>query len=102
MEYRIERDTLGEMKVPADRLWGAQTQRSKENFPIGSEHMPMEVIRALAILKKVLRPVTINWVNYLRPSPMPSLMQQTRLLQVELMTISHWLCGRPEAERNPI
>lgn len=60
VEYRIERDTLGEMKVPADRLWGAQTQRSKENFPIGSEHMPMEVIRALAILKKVLRLVTIN------------------------------------------
>ncbi|RAW12698.1 class II fumarate hydratase [Paenibacillus taichungensis] len=52
MEYRIERDTLGEMKVPADRLWGAQTQRSKENFPIGREHMPMEVVRALAILKK--------------------------------------------------
>lgn len=90
MEYRIERDTLGEMKVPADRLWGAQTQRSKENFPIGSEHMPMEVIRALAILKKVLRPVTINWVNYLRLSPMLLLMQQTRLLQAELMTISHW------------
>ncbi|MCZ4149571.1 fumarate hydratase, partial [Escherichia coli] len=42
MEYRIERDTLGEMKVPADRLWGAQTQRSKENFPIGNEQMPME------------------------------------------------------------
>jgi len=52
VEYRIERDTLGEMKVPADRLWGAQTQRSKENFPIGNEQMPMEVVRALAILKK--------------------------------------------------
>lgn len=60
VEYRIERDTLGEMKVPADRLWGAQTQRSKENFPIGREHMPMEVVRALAILKKALLPVTIN------------------------------------------
>ena len=34
MEYRIERDTLGEIKVPADKLWAAQTQRSKENFPI--------------------------------------------------------------------
>ncbi|GAK39411.1 class II fumarate hydratase [Paenibacillus urinalis] len=52
MEYRIEKDTLGEMKVPADRLWGAQTQRSKENFPIGQEKMPIEVIRAFAILKK--------------------------------------------------
>ncbi|PKR86654.1 class II fumarate hydratase [Heyndrickxia camelliae] len=52
MEYRIERDTLGEMKVPADKYWGAQTQRSKENFPIGSEKMPMEVVRAFAQLKK--------------------------------------------------
>lgn len=52
MEYRIERDTLGEMKVPADKLWGAQTQRSYENFPIGTEKMPMEVIRAFAMLKK--------------------------------------------------
>jgi len=52
MEYRIERDTLGEMKVPADKLWAAQTQRSKENFPIGTEKMPIEIIRAFAILKR--------------------------------------------------
>ncbi|AKO93496.1 class II fumarate hydratase [Priestia filamentosa] len=52
MEYRIEKDTLGEMKVPADKLWAAQTQRSKENFPIGTEKMPLEVIKAFAILKK--------------------------------------------------
>ncbi|MFM9279620.1 class II fumarate hydratase [Paenibacillus jiagnxiensis] len=52
MEYRIEKDTIGEIKVPADRLWGAQTQRSKENFPIGNEKMPIEVIYAFAVLKK--------------------------------------------------
>lgn len=52
MEYRIERDTLGEIKVPADKLWAAQTQRSKENFPIGTEHMPLEIVKAFAILKK--------------------------------------------------
>ncbi len=52
MEYRIEHDTMGEVKVPADRYWGAQTQRSFENFKIGTEKMPMEVIRAFAILKK--------------------------------------------------
>lgn len=52
MEYRIERDTLGEMKVPADKLWAAQTQRSKGNFPIGTEHMPLEIVKAFAILKK--------------------------------------------------
>lgn len=52
MDFRIERDTLGEVKVPADKYWGAQTQRSKENFPIGTEKMPLEIIKAFAILKK--------------------------------------------------
>ncbi len=52
MEYRIERDTLGEVRVPADRYWGAQTQRSFENFKIGVEKMPEEIITAFAVLKK--------------------------------------------------
>ncbi|MBQ7218401.1 MAG: class II fumarate hydratase [Ruminococcus sp.] len=50
--YRIERDSMGEMQVPADRLWGAQTQRSLMNFPIGWEKMPKAIIRAFALLKK--------------------------------------------------
>ncbi len=52
MEYRIEHDSMGEVKVPADRYWGAQTQRSFENFKIGIEKIPLEVIRAFAVLKK--------------------------------------------------
>ncbi|MGK9431545.1 class II fumarate hydratase [Bacillus atrophaeus] len=52
MEYRIEKDTMGEVKVPADKFWGAQTQRSKENFKIGSEKMPKQVVNAFAILKR--------------------------------------------------
>lgn len=52
MEYRIEHDALGEVSVPAEHLWGAQTQRSLENFPIGNDRMPMEIIRAFAVLKK--------------------------------------------------
>jgi fumarate hydratase, class II len=52
MDYRIERDTIGEMKVPKDKYWGAQTQRSKENFQIGTERMPLEVTYAFARLKK--------------------------------------------------
>ena len=54
MEYRIEHDTMGEVQVPADKYWGAQTQRSRNNFKIGGEknQMPIEVIRAFAILKK--------------------------------------------------
>jgi fumarate hydratase, class II len=54
MEYRIEHDTMGEVKVPANRYWGAQTERSRNNFTIGGERnlMPIEVVRAFAILKK--------------------------------------------------
>jgi len=50
--YRTEYDTLGEVQVPADRLWGAQTQRSLQNFRIGGHRMPKEVIYALALAKK--------------------------------------------------
>ena len=52
MEYRTEHDSMGEVQVPADRYWGAQTQRSYQNFRIGIEKIPNEVIRAFAILKK--------------------------------------------------
>jgi len=53
MEYRIERDTMGEVKVPADKYWGAQTERSRNNFKIGAEaSMPFEVIEGFAYLKK--------------------------------------------------
>ncbi|MCG3681383.1 class II fumarate hydratase [Aliarcobacter butzleri] len=52
MNYRIEKDTMGEIKVPKDRYWQAQTERSVENFPIGDEKMPKEVIEGFAYLKK--------------------------------------------------
>lgn len=52
MEYRNEKDTMGEVKVPADKYYGAQTARSLVNFKIGSERFPREIIRALGILKK--------------------------------------------------
>ena len=54
MDYRIEHDSMGDMQVPADKYWGAQTQRSHENFPIGVglETMPKEIIHAFGILKK--------------------------------------------------
>ena len=52
MEYRIEKDTMGEMQVPADRYWAAQTQRSFQNFKIGGELMPREITHAFGILKK--------------------------------------------------
>ncbi len=49
MEYRTEHDTMGEVKVPADKYWGAQTQGSLENFKIGREKMPVEIVRAFGI-----------------------------------------------------
>ena len=54
MKVRMEHDSMGEIAVPADRYWGAQTQRSHENFPIGVglETMPAEVVHAFGILKK--------------------------------------------------
>ncbi|MBT8308959.1 MAG: class II fumarate hydratase [Flavobacteriaceae bacterium] len=53
MSYRIEKDTMGEVKVPSDKLWGAQTERSRNNFKIGSPaSMPLEIVHAFAYLKK--------------------------------------------------
>ena len=51
MEYRIEKDSLGEIRVPKDKYWGAVTERSRNNFKIGSSIMPYEVVRAIAAVK---------------------------------------------------
>ncbi|MFA6851359.1 MAG: class II fumarate hydratase, partial [Selenomonadaceae bacterium] len=51
MDYRIEKDSLGEVQVPVDKLWGAQTQRSFENFKIGTEKIPVEMVQVFALLK---------------------------------------------------
>ncbi len=70
MKYRIEHDSMGEIQVPADRYWGAQTQRSVQNFPIGVglETMPAEIIRAFGILKKAAAQAN----HALRPEKMTS------------------------------
>ncbi len=60
MEYRIEKDTLGEVRVPADRYWGAQTERSRNNFKIGGQRMPTEVIYSFAVLKKAAAMVNVE------------------------------------------
>ena len=51
-EFRVERDSMGELKVPANAMWGAQTQRSLENFKISGERMPAALIHAFGIIKK--------------------------------------------------
>src|SRR3978361_2274425 len=62
MDYRIEKDTMGEVKVPADAYYGAQTQRSIENFRIAQDinRMPKEIIRAFAYLKKAAAITNLN------------------------------------------
>ena len=60
MNYRIEKDTMGDMQVPADRLWGAQTARSLQNFRIGMEKMPLALLYAFAQLKKACVSVNLD------------------------------------------
>ncbi|WP_174730521.1 class II fumarate hydratase [Mesobacillus harenae] len=59
-EFRIEKDTLGEVRVPVDKYWGAQTQRSRENFKIGEEKMPKEIVYAFAQVKKAAAAVNVQ------------------------------------------
>ncbi len=72
--FRIEKDTLGEVRVAADKYWGAQTQRSKENFNIGTEKMPLELIYGLAFIKKAA--ATVNF-------------QLGKLSETKMKAISH-------------
>ncbi len=64
MEYRIEKDSIGEIKVPAAKYWAAQTQRSLQNFKIGTQRMPIEVIQAFAILKKAAAYTNVACGNF--------------------------------------
>ena len=63
MEYKIEHDSMGEVKVPADKYWGAQTERSHENFEIGIglETMPREITKAFGYLKKAAAIATTHF-----------------------------------------
>lgn len=63
MEYRIEKDSMGEIQVPADKLWGAQTQRSKQNFKIGTDTMPLEIVYAQAAVKSAAAEVSFSLGN---------------------------------------
>ena len=65
---RIETDTMGGIEVPADRLWGAQTQRSLENFKIGDERMPIALIHALAQVKRASAQVNLDLGKFKDPA----------------------------------
>lgn len=74
MKHRMERDSLGEVLVPQERRWGAQTQRSLENFPIGEEKMPLVVVKAIALIKKAA--AVVNQEKGLLPPEESRLIQQ--------------------------
>ena len=63
MSFRTESDSLGNVQVPNDKLWGAQTQRSLQNFEIGTEKIPIEVIHAFAVLKKAAAIVNFSEIG---------------------------------------
>ncbi|TCV71718.1 lyase family enzyme, partial [Methylomonas methanica] len=62
-ETRVETDSFGEIAVPADKYWGAQTQRSLQHFKIGSERLPRPLIRALGIVKRCAALANVDVVN---------------------------------------
>lgn len=64
MTYRIEKDTMGEVQVPDDKYWGAQTERSRQNFKIGGQVMPLEIVYAFAILKKAAALVNAELTDF--------------------------------------
>jgi fumarate hydratase class II len=67
-QFRVESDTMGEIKVPADKLWGAQTQRSLENFKIGEDRMPIELVHALALVKQASAQVNLELGKFKDPA----------------------------------
>lgn len=94
MEYRIEHDTMGEVKVPADKYWGAQTERSFENFKIGVEKMPVEIIHAFAILKKAAALANCKLGTLTKSAQAASLPLATTSLPASLTTTSRSSSGR--------
>jgi len=74
MKHRVERDSLGDVLVPQERRWGAQTQRSLENFPIGEEKMPLVVVKAIALIKQAA--AVVNQEKGLLPQEESRLIQQ--------------------------
>ena len=98
---RMERDTFGEIAVPADRLWGAQTQRSLQNFRISTEKQSPELIRALATVKRAAATVNAG-LGQLEPTrPRPSRRPPTRCWPASTMENSRWLSGRPVRAPRP-
>lgn len=99
---RRENDSMGAIDVPADKLWGAQTQRSLEHFRISTEKMPVSLIHALALTKRAAAKVNQIWGCWLRRKPPPSCRLQTRCWQTNIVMSFRWLSGRLAPARKAI
>ena len=98
---RVEYDSLGPVEVDAERLWGPQTQRSLENFPIGEDKMPRELIRAFAILKKAAAEANLGLGVLSGEKRRRSAPSATRSWPGSWRGNSLWPSGRPDAGPRP-
>ncbi len=99
-EFRVERDSMGELKVPAEALWGAQTQRAVNNFPISGLPMPPAFVRALGLIKWAA--ADANKSLRLLPAPIAKAIQQRRARDrgaANTSTSSRSTCSRPARAR---
>jgi hypothetical protein len=97
---RAERDTFGPIDVPADKLWGAQTQRSLQNFDISGEQQPREIIKALAQVKRASAVVNHRWASGREEDP-GHRGRGRRSLAGKHEASSRWWSGRPARARRP-
>ena len=101
MNTRTEHDTFGPIDVPADRLWGAQTQRSLQNFDISGERQPVEIIRALARIKRASARVNQR-LGLLDDARAGAIVQAPDEVIAGTMPRSFpWWCGRPAPAPRP-
>lgn len=97
---RTETDSFGPLEVPADKYWGAQTQRSIQNFPIGWERQPVPIIRALGAIKQAAAEVNMA-AGKLDPAIGKAMVQAPRKSsRAGSMTTSRWWSGRPARARS--
>ncbi len=94
-DTRIERDSMGELQVPAKALYGAQTQRAVDNFPVSGLRMPAQFIRALLLAKLPPPRPTSSWNNCLRRRARPSSRLSSNSWRRTSSSTSRWMCSRP-------
>lgn len=94
-DTRIERDSMGELQVPAQALYGAQTQRAVDNFPISGQRMPAQFIRALLLAKAAAAKTNVELQQLSAAQGQAIATAVEQLLAGSSSSISRWMCSRP-------